>query len=59
MSETKKDLEIIELVFCLRAVATGIWHDKAKNACGLAGGSVVVHEIERVLKKHKDVGEIK
>jgi hypothetical protein len=35
----------------LEAVAAGIWRNKAMNACGLAGGSAVVHLVEAALQK--------
>jgi hypothetical protein len=37
----------------LEAVAAGIWRDKERNACGLAGGSIVVDLVEAALNPNE------
>lgn len=38
----------------LRIVAVGIWRNKRKNTCGLAGAAVAVHAVEAALAKCDD-----
>ena len=35
-------------------VSAGIWRNKKKNACGLGGDAVAVHEVEDCLKELED-----
>lgn len=42
---------IDELEATLEIVALGIWRDKARNACGLAGDAMTVHAVEFALRR--------
>lgn len=36
--------------FALRVVSSGIWRDRRRNACGLSGAAVAVHQVEEAIK---------
>ena len=40
-----------DLLAVCKIVSAGIWRDKERNACGLAGAAVAVHAIEAAIAK--------